>query len=721
MAIKNLAQITCSLNLGLIYSLDYDYSPGGGATIRLFFVNERGVYQRPQYMQKAQIRVGAASFSMYVVASDIQLSSGRRVMEVIFVDDTFRLDNYMVVLTGKGCGYNVYQLGTDVDNRSPAQKADSALDSDAQQIAELTQFPDVEYSFDEFLNVLRRHFSVAVSAFYDTDVTNTYSGSFRDVLDSWCSLFNLSWYIENSVIKIFDPTKLTITLPTEDSLTDPISYNSLEDVRGTYGKTCANWFQQEGGQYSLNQTSDNDGPTLIRYHLLLPVGSERNLPQAMTTREDLNQCAAAQFGEPFWFLYNYWLGSTSTNCGWTPITPSTSLSVVNSTYQAGGRIAQVNEPVFNQRFEAFNTYGESIAGRYYLSERVTTIPIDRNYTWFSEGLIGNGQSFLTSEKTLDLQFLTPPTLNTSVLPGTSINQFYSGVNYVGDRIAYRDDSINATSFSLTPAQQALVNSTYESITFNGSQSMDFNSQLAPIYGTNNTYVGYNPISVPQDLVALFNNIPNLTTGFLPRYTYGLPIQGITTLDYSTLKASQTEQDGIEIVNDSGPTVVSNTAVIKTLKQGAYTAYYDKYAKCASAHTAGNYFGHRFEMRQISSDNEIGVTFSKPAPNVYKITRDYGLVDSLVNNPLLPQMAQARTFPTRKVSFTVNYFYDVPTDFLTNGLVGLSLSVGDGGVTATYSYSNEILQVPEPANQFALFEQMMRNSWIRRYQPNQVIS
>jgi hypothetical protein len=718
MAIKNLAQITCSLNLGLIYSLDYDYSPQAGATIRLFFVNQNGTYQRPQYMQKAQIRVGAASFSMYVVASEIQMSPGRRVMEVTFVDDTFRLDNYLIALIGKGCGHNIYQLGTPVDTRTAQQKRDAALDPDAEQIAELTRFPDIEYSFDDFLAVLRKHFTVQVSAFYDTSITNYYVGTFREVLDSWCALFNLSWYIENSVIKIFDPTRLTINLPSESSITDPISYNSLEDVRDTYGKTCANWFQQEGGEYSLNQTSDSDGALLVRTDTLFPIGYEFGLTQ---TTVDLNQAAAAQFGQPFWFLYNYWLGSTATNCGWTPITPSTSLSVVNSVYSAGGRIAAVNEPVFEQRYEVFKTYGESVAGRWYLSNQKSELAIDQSYQWFDESA---GQIFSftnVDDKAIGLEFLTPTTAGTNIIPGTAINTFYSGVNYVGNRIAYRDNAINSTSFVLTPAQQALVNSTYEAITIPGSQSMDFNSQLAPLYGGDNTYVGYNPLNLSSDLITLFQNVPDYAETLQPRFT-SIPIKGIKPLDYSTLKSSQTEPDGVEIVtNNEGPTVLSNTAVIKTLRQGAYTVYYSKYEKCASAHTTGPYFGHRFELRQISSDNEIGVTFSKPSPNIYKLTRNYGVVDALVNNPLLPQMAQGRTFPTRRVSFTVNYFYDVPTNFLTNGLVGLSVSIGDNRVTATYSYSNEVLQVPDPSNQFARFEQMIRNSWIQRYAPNRVIS
>lgn len=717
---RSISTISCSLNLGLIYSVDYDYSPQEGASIRIFFVNENGTYSRPTYMQKAQISIGQASFSMYAVSSEIQLSSGRRVMEVSFVDDTFRLDNYMVVLTGQGCGFNIYELGTPVDSRSPAEKMADSLDPDSRQIEEFTKFPDVEYSFEDFLSVLRKHFTVQIDAFFDKNITYYYVGTFRDVLDSWCSLFNISWYFENSVIKIFDPTKLSINLPSESSITDPLSYNSLEDARDTYGKTCSNWFRQEGGQYSLNQTSDDDGSLLTRTDTLFPLGYEQNLPQSFTSQEDLNQSAAAQFGEPFWFLYNYWLGKTSVNCGWTPLSVATNLTIGASADRLGIQIAAVNETTFSQKYEAYKTYGEEIAGRWYLSNQKSELATDQDYKWFDES---QGQIFSftnVDDKAISPEYLTPTTAGTNIIPGTAVNSFYSGVNYVGNRIAYRDNAINTTSFSMTPSQAALINSLYESVTLAGSQPMDFNSDLAPIYGTNNTYVGYNPIEVPQDVVTLFQNVPNLAESLKPRFT-SFPIKGIKSIDYSTLKESQTEQDGVEITNETGPTVVANTAVLKTLKQGSYTAYYDKYSKCASAYSTGPYYGHKFNIREISSDNEVGVTFTKTAPNVYRITRNYSFVNSLVNNPLLEQMAQSRSFLTKRVSFTVNYFNDVPTNFLTNGLVGLSVAIGDNGVQATYSYSNEILRVPEPTHLVEKFEQMMRNSWKSQYTPNKVIS
>lgn len=728
---RRIEQVSCSLNLGLIYNVNYSWSPDNGVEMTIYFVNTNGTYTQPALMQKAFVRLGGASFSLYVVASKISLSSGRRVIQVTFVDEFFKLNNYWVCLTGKGCGYNVFPLGRPVDRRTDAQKLQDSLDRSAQQIADFTQFPDIEYTFNDFLTVLRSKFNVSVNANYDRTATNIFSGTFREVLSSWCSFFNLSFFFENGTIKIFNPSSLFINLPSRPA--DCIEYEEEQDARDTYSKTCFNWFQQEGGQFNLNQAGSGEeedasagGPLLVRTDTLFPIGYEYNLPQ---TYVDLNQAAAAQYGMPFWFLYNYAAGSTAANCGWTPLDGSaiSSLNIANAvrTVVGGVTIAAVNQSEMEQKYDMYFNYGNSIAGRWYLSNEKSNLAIDENYQWFdeAEGQIFNFNSPLAASKAMDLLFLTPTNSTTNTIDGTSINKFYQGVNYVGNRIAYKVNTpIPTGTFALTEAQASLVNSVYQSIIdVKGSSSVDFNSDLAPVYGTQNTYVAYQPITIPQELRTIFATIPTKAEALNPQYT-SIPIKGITRQDYSTLKASKSEPDKVDVVKtDNGPSIIGNTAVIKTLKQGAYSIYYDKYEKCASAHSSGPYFQHRFEPRQISTDNTVTFNFIKSANNTYSLTRDYATINALVNNPFLPTLAQARSFPTKRISFTVNYFRDVPGNFLTNGLVSMSISVDGNGVTCSYTFSNEVLQVPYPENDFAKYEQMIRNSAVRQYNPTTVIS
>jgi len=722
------------MNLGQIYSLDYSYSPQDGVNITVFFVKEDGNYTLPTLLplQKAFIQIGGASFSMYPIRRKLSLAGGRRVMEVEFVDDLFKLSHFYLALTGRGCGTNVYNLGTPVDDRELSAKLQTALDPIAQQIKEFTQFPDYAYTFQQFLTLLGTKINLVVQASFDTTIQRDFVGTFRGVLEEWLALYNLSYFFENGQLKIFDPTTVFLTLPTQASLTSAgiLSFEDEEDIRGTYGKTVFNWYQQEGGEFPLNQTTNTNGPLYTRNKLLYPMGHEFNLTQPTMP---LDQVAAAQYGQNFWFLYNYSKGTTATYCGLTPINPSaTTYSSVQSAATAAngnGRVATFDQGTYNEKYEAYYQYGQQLAGRWYMSEAGSDLSVDRNYIWFNEGAAQTLSFEDADNKVISPIFLNEVPGGSTIIPGTAINQTFPGFSYDQARVAYFDTVVPDISgvFALSAANEGLINSTYNDLFIQGNLSSQLNAQLAPVYG-DNTYVAYNSAaSMPSDITALINGIQSQTSIFAPRFT-SLPIKGISEGDYSSLKASQSESDDIEVVNGTeGGGVTSNTSVIKTLKQGNYTVYYNKYSKCASASSADSYFGYEFNANQISPDNQVDVTFSKLANNSYQINRNYSVIDAEVNPPLLSTLAQARTFSTKRVSFTLNYFRDVPTNFLTEGLVGMSMGFSEGGVRATYTYSNEILEVAgrfrenRARQEIADYSQRIRNSTLRKYQPTEVIT
>jgi hypothetical protein len=696
----------------------------------VYFVNREGRYTKPTLLPltKAQIQIGQNYFNMYPVDYEIESDSGRRIIWVEFEDEFLFLEHYYVALPGRGCGTNIYTLGTPVDTRSIEQKMADSLDPVATKIEQLTQFPDYAYTFNDFLDLLRVKFNVQVSASFDSTYKRDFEGSFISVLSDWCDLYNISFFFENGIIKVFDPTTLTITLPTQTS--EMLSFSEGESARDTYGKTVSNWFQQDGDQYSLSQAgSDSSGPLYVRADTLYPAGYEFNLYQPTM---DANQVAAAQYGPQFWFLYNYYYGSVADNCGWSPIQPSATLDISQSVAALTpgvpsaqmARIAVVNTDAQEAKYQAFYEYGKNIAGRYYLSNRKDTLATERNFTWFDES---EGQIFDFSDvddKAMNLEFLTPVGAGNNSIDGTVINEYYPGVNYVGNRMVYKDTApMPSGAFVLEGGLQALVASTYQTIySVKAGGSVDFNTELAARYSGYNTYVAYIPwVTVPQELVTKFQEIPTEAKQFLsPRFP-AVPIKGVSSQDYSAIKSSQTESEEVEIVNNSvGPGVISNTSVIKTERQGSYTVYYDKYSKCASASTPDSYYAFRFAPQQVSTDNQFGITFEKQASNTYALNRNYGVIDALVNNPLLPTLAQPRTFTTKRVSYTKNYFDTIPTDFLSKGLVGMSMSISDNGTSASYTYSNEVLRLPDRSSEFANLQQAMKNSWIRTYRPNKTI-
>lgn len=730
MAIKSLASVSCSLNLGLIFRLSYSYSIRDGVKISLEFVNESGNYVVPSLvpLHLVYISIGGTAFSVYPVSYKLSKGPGRRTISVEFIDGLFRLDHYLVVQPGRGCGLNVYQLGTPVDNRTDTQKVSAAIDRTAQQIANFTQFPDYEHTFPQFISLLSQRFPVSLQAAIDSTIApyNAFYGTFHEVLNRWCAYYNLSFFLENGVIKIFDPTKLVIIFPAQP--VDAIEYDVEEDCRSTYGKTVFNWYQQDGGEYGLSQTNSNNGPGFFREETLFPVGYEFNLPQLLIPgSSDLNQVAAAMYGQEFWFLYNYYNGTAATECGFTPVdsqslAAATNLSLTNLNLNISSAI--LNLDVFNGKFEAYSTFGQKVAGRWYLSEEIGDIAIDQTFTWFNES---EGQIFSfanAQDKEIQLGFVTPPDATTQVIPQSVVNQYYPGINYVGARILYEDNlPINITgNFPLPEALKGLIDSTYQQLSNTpGSSSVDF-SELSLILTGANRFIGYNPnVGFPQDVQNLILDIPNQITAFNPRFS-SLPIKGISNSDYSSLQAAQSSAGTVSVINSNqGPNVVGNTSVIKAIQDGAYKIYYNKYQQCAYASTADIYYGFEFEPHQISTDNQIGVTFSKSASNTYSINRDYTLINALVNNPLLPLLAQPRTFNTKRVTFTLNYFYAVPVNFLTNGLTSMELEISDAGLTASYTFSNEVLAVPNFEERFSQWEQKLKNTWIRTYRPKQTIS
>lgn len=714
---RNIEQVSCSLNLGYIFSLDYNYDPSSGTRIRAHFVNERGQYTMPQMLppRKAFIRIGGASFTMYPIKCGEEYASGRRVIWVEFEDEFHLLNNYYIALPGRGCGTNVFTLGKPVDERSLEAIQSASLDPVATRIASFTQFPDYVYSFNDFVEVLRHKFSVQIRASTDNTIKRDFEGSFLSVLQDWCGYYNLSYFFENGVIKIFDPTTLNISLP--DQPPTALSYTREEDITSTYGKTVCNWFQQEGGQYSLSQ-QDN---VLRRTHTLYPIGYEQSLAQ---TSMNTNQVAASQYGEPFWFLYNYWQGTTSQNCGLTPRPDISPLySSVKGITDLGGQVATLDKEAGEQKYQAFFEYGQKIAGRWYLTNRLSDVTIDESYTWFGQ-IYGLAESpHTTTDTPIGVTSLySNGYLNNQVIDTTIINQYFPGVQYVGDRLAYYDKYVLPSgSFELTAELESEVNDKYNTMAGLQNDAYELNSQLVPVYGNAN-YVSFVPVQFSQELIAKFQSVESNDVNLLKPRFQNIPIRGTSTSDYVASQSAQ-ENGGsdVSIVTTRGPKIVSNTSVLKTAQRGSYNVYYDKYSTCSHASTLDSYYGYQFAPQQISSDSEIGITFKKNASNTYQLNRDYSFINSLANNPFLKTLAQPRSFPTKRVSYTLNYFESVPIDFLSNGLVGLNVSIGDNGVQATYSYSNEVLRVPDKTAELVKLQQSLRNSWLRQYRPTQVIT
>lgn len=715
---RKLDTVSCSLNLGLIYNISYSYSHESGVSMTIFFVKESGEYQKPNLlpMQKASIRIGPASFSLYVKSFKISKAARRRVISVDFVDEMFMLDNYYIALTGRGCGKNIYEIGSPVDKRTIEQKLEASLDQVTERIKQFTQLDDIEYSFNDLLSIIRQKFPVFINANYDTNITRATTGTFRAVLSDWCNFFNLSFFFENSQIKIYDPTKLTINIP--DQPVDAISYEYSEDIGETYGKTVSRYFEQEGGERPFNNTDGNGTDSTgqsntIKTLTLYPIGYEFGLAQ---TSFDLKQVAASMYGKEFWFLYNL-ANDTLSECGWR------NTGVIHG----GFKVAEVNDVEFNSKFEAYSSYGRSIAGRWYLSNRINNLDILKDCIWISEadGAVFDVDSNLAKERRIEPDYLEPDNTSVNIIKGTRINQLFEGINFTGKRLAYFDSRDNGASaaFQMSDDLENLISFVFEKAVPDGNSSFNFSGIAGLVDGKK--YVKYSPNAYsmagmpPAISVIMLSISKGEKTQYLsPKYS-GYPIKGVRKIDLINKTDLNNQPTEIKPTTSLTGGVISNTGLIRVKKNGAYVVYYDKYSKCNSKSSDGNYFKHHFDIEKISDDNVITYEFNKTADS-YSLKRNFQVIDSLLENPYMQSLAQARTFPTKTASFSLNYYYTVPIDFLSNGLIGLNMDIGDDGLTCSYTFSNSVLAVPDKTNEFQLFENSLKNSLIRKYNPKEVI-
>ena len=789
--------------------MDYSYTPSEGVRITIYFVNESGNYTPPQLlpMQKCFITIGGGQFAMYPKNYSIIMGPKNRVMKVDFIDETFKLDNYYVVLKNRGCGQNIVPLGQEVDTRTIQEKIAAALDPTAEVYKNFTQFIDIEYSFADFLSALAsKGFNTSVRSSYDASIKRNFTGTFKDVLKAWCEYYGFGFFFENSQIIIVSPSSLQISLPSQ--IPDAISYEVSEDVDGTFGKTVCNYIASEGGEIDVNQiintaaspstpavstattttaTKNNTSPAAssgalqIEELTLYPPQNENiGTPPIVQISIDINQAMAALFGRNFWILYNLKY-DTLGEIGWTK---GSTLGVVDNTIN-GLQSILVNETLQDKKFQMYSEWAKRVGGNLYISNAMYDLSQEKAMTWFSDA---NGQIFdftssFADSKTVQLKWHESPDGDSlSVIEGTEINDLFPGVYTNNKRIYYFDETDRglADALALDDNTKNIIDARHKALIAEGSGSFSFPSDVvltdatkAPLTSVAYRYIASGPNNFETEILTLIDKIKDLAKQYLsPKYSeYNISgissaniaaqknakkisnnlnpnsnsIYGVTSVDTllnAAANASVAVSQGNSLnspanalgggVNSNSssstpnaqkqtvPDAIINTNTLQPKKDGSLLAHYDKYCNCVSASSQDGYFSYKFDIRNISTDNKMPFFYQKTGVDTYQLTRDMGFVNTILANPYLPQLAVGRNFTTKTVSFTTNYFYQLPSNFLSNGLVSAQIRVGDNGVTCSYTFSNGVIKVPDAEKYYQQFEQMIRSSWTRQFNPKQVV-
>lgn len=651
----------------------------------LYFVNESGEYTLDNLLSPVtpvSITLDGRPFNMYAIDRTLEEGPGRKIVKVDFIDETLKLENYYVALTGQGCGPRVYNLGAPVDKRTPQQKFDEENDPRLNnefslQIKKLTRFEDIEYHFSEFVDVLKTIFTVEVTAQYDPTVTRGFPGSFKEVLNAWCAYFNIAYYFENNVLKIVDPQGLNLIFP--DVPADALDKTDRESLDGTFTKTAFAYFRQEGGEKEVA------GSLIDKTVTMYPLGADLSIPQPQI---DPNQLAAAQYGQEYWFLYNWLNGTATEECGWEWIdigelphqfSITTTVAVIAATQ---GVLASLDRDKFDQRYQFYKEYGTRIAGRYYISRPRSSIIEDKQCDWFR--VVNSDPSPYSSRKNpLDMGFFQQGTTDGGIVPGSQINQYYVGIALNDNRLVYYDqreiDFI--TPFKLTTTQQANI-------------AKAFNSLISGSLGS--TVLDYTQISTVKDyFVAVRPNASDLQKAIPTISTEQLSLFGYIYRPDFDVKG--------------------------VLPQTIRSIYYAKIEECrfrSSVDQADQALRHILVPRQVSEDVPVVFTVTSPTPNSFVLVRDMSFVDLYLNTQILDKLALPQLQKLRTLSFTLNYLSPdiLLTDFVTMGLTGLNIDLQDHGMTVTYTFSNAVQKVPVSEAFLDKLEMNIKNSWVSKYNP-----
>lgn len=722
MAIKTIPRITCSLSLGYIYNVSYGYVPREGVSMTLFFVNESGEYDTNflSVTQKCTITIGSTVFQMYPLAWRTNFASGQKILQVDFIDETFRLGNYYVVLTDEGCGPNVYQLGAPLRELTPPGMTPSQQKTwEAEKnMREAAYFADQDYSFGGFINLLKKKFTVSVKA-GDLSARNAYTGSFADVLNSWCSDLGLTYFFENSTLKIVDATKNDAVFP--EIPADAINVSQSESLDGTFSKTSANIFKANGEVYSRTTP-------IITYLKVSPISSRNDVfyidreGQRMPV-SDLPQdvIAASLLGKSAFFAYVYnngiskeqlgdnrdyyrYLGLTRVryNAGSEIPNLTETMELVSQMVDSTNLyIASLDESALDYYYNFFRNIGE-IYGRYYISDKVgTNMQYLEQFTWVQEDGVSPAK----------LEPVMQPTQNVSISPSNVSDYINSVIDQISQNAATLFSNIGGDSGGDSLYALPGTDSDYfKGFLIAGSRMMFEDTQYKEKYSMFDLSV-----SETATLDSIFGSIANGIDGSRGMQVVAsiLP-EGNGYLMCDILETLTNGLDFLGIAVERLKQQITPTWTtyrnLKGIWQKDIRDYYNKVAMCNSASDGigENVKNHLFDVMTISSDvpTYVETRYGKKVINT----------SSVDMSMFLSSRTFARTFPARSLSFSTNYFLETLYTPVSQGLDSMNIEVNDNGVRATYNFSNNYLVIPNNNSLYRALDRSMRESQRRGYKP-----
>ena len=293
---------------GYIYSISFDIpntnSPGGA---RVEVVNESGDYSIPQVLSGisahiCNFSIGGFTWKGYLKSYRKIESSRGNTLSLDYIDGSWKLDKYYVglykkhgegnngalIIVGKEdfpCGEtesrnkNIVDwcypnVGTVIGTSRTAMTKDGAIPKIDCELIAATEILDVDYNWQELRGAIPIPVYGNIRA--DQEYRDSFTGSLREVISQWCSIFGGSFYFDNEAIYLVD---LSVGIAFRDFAPDAAVIDEIStecSLDGTFSQGYSVNYDKNGQvkQYSENQKVSGKENIWIKTWNLIPLDLE---------------------------------------------------------------------------------------------------------------------------------------------------------------------------------------------------------------------------------------------------------------------------------------------------------------------------------------------------------------------------------------------------------------------------------------------------------------
>jgi hypothetical protein len=300
MAIETIPKIIASNSGGgIVYSIDFQRSfASEPSKVTYRVVNSSGTYSFPAIESDASISFSSFNFNGYVYSYELEESNSGNTLSITLIDKSVILDKLYVCVFRRGLmGHNgsrqsksvsvkfdaddeYYYISKDASGffqvkkknftngnvtrdiyGGSAKKGDIIIVGEEEVPETNCEIPASSYTFAQ----LKSAVGGAVSGFSscpisDSKVKQTYEGTLRSVLNSWCQDFGYSFYWDYTAnsLKFFDAKNGVFSIPSSVSDAKIVSKKTFRSAEGKYNQVAVDYFAKpynpKTGTASLSKT-----------------------------------------------------------------------------------------------------------------------------------------------------------------------------------------------------------------------------------------------------------------------------------------------------------------------------------------------------------------------------------------------------------------------------------------------------------------------------------